>query len=148
MTCRLAGAKLSEILIEFYIFSSMKMHLILSSGIWRPFCLGLNVLRSGGAYMCQWGMSSLVQIMTGCRVVAKPLSKPCLFLANWVLKNGIQSTFYQKCISLHLRKCIWIYYLQYDDHFDPGQMSNPLLLYITVSWLEGNKPCNIYHVFN
>ena len=34
----------SEILIEIYTFSFKKMHLKKSSGIWRPFCLGLNVL--------------------------------------------------------------------------------------------------------
>ena len=34
----------SEILIEFHTFSFMKMHLKMSSGKWRPFCLGLNVL--------------------------------------------------------------------------------------------------------
>ena len=40
-----SGTNLCEILIEILIFSSMKMHLKFSSGIWRPFCLGLNVLR-------------------------------------------------------------------------------------------------------
>ena len=34
----------SEILIKIYTFSFKKMHLKLSSGIWRPFCFGLNVL--------------------------------------------------------------------------------------------------------
>ena len=38
------GTNFSEILIEIYIVSFMNMHLKLSSGIWRPFCLGLNVL--------------------------------------------------------------------------------------------------------
>ena len=38
------GTNFSGILMEIYIFSIMKMHLKLSSGIWRPFCLGLNVL--------------------------------------------------------------------------------------------------------
>ena len=38
------GTNFSEILIEIYIFSFKKMHLKLLSGIWRPFCLGLNVL--------------------------------------------------------------------------------------------------------
>ena len=37
------GTNFNEILIEIYIFPSMKMHLKLSSGIWRPFCL--NVLK-------------------------------------------------------------------------------------------------------
>ena len=34
----------SEILIEIRIFSFKKMHLKMSSGKWRPSCLGLNVL--------------------------------------------------------------------------------------------------------
>ena len=38
------GTNFSGILMEIYIFSFMKMHLTLSSGIWRPFCLSLNVL--------------------------------------------------------------------------------------------------------
>ena len=32
------------ILFEIDIFSFKKMHLKMSSGKWRPFCLGLNVL--------------------------------------------------------------------------------------------------------
>ena len=38
------GTNFSEILIEIHIFSFKKMHLKMSSGKWRPFCLGLNVL--------------------------------------------------------------------------------------------------------
>ena len=34
----------SEMLIEIFIFSSEKMHLKLSSGNWRPFCLDLKML--------------------------------------------------------------------------------------------------------
>ena len=34
----------SEISIEIHTFSFKKMHLKISSGKWRPFCLGLNVL--------------------------------------------------------------------------------------------------------
>ena len=36
----------SEILIEIHTFSFKKIHLKISSGKWRPFCLGLNVLRA------------------------------------------------------------------------------------------------------
>ena len=39
------GSNFSEILIENDTFSFKKMHLKLSSAKWRPFCLGLNVLR-------------------------------------------------------------------------------------------------------
>ena len=38
------GTNFSEILIEIDTFSFKKMHLKMSSGRWRPFCLGLNVL--------------------------------------------------------------------------------------------------------
>ena len=34
----------NEILIEIHIFSFKKIHFKMSSGKWRPFCLGLNVL--------------------------------------------------------------------------------------------------------
>ena len=40
------GPNFSEILIEIHAFKLKKMHLKMSSGKWRPFCLGLNVLRT------------------------------------------------------------------------------------------------------
>ena len=40
------GTNFSEILIEISAFSFKKMHLKMSSGKWRPSCLGLNVLMS------------------------------------------------------------------------------------------------------
>ena len=38
------GTNVRETLIKNYIFSFKKMYLKMSSGKWRPFCLGLNVL--------------------------------------------------------------------------------------------------------
>ena len=38
------GTIFSEMLIEIHTFSFMKIHLNMSSGKWRPFCLGFNVL--------------------------------------------------------------------------------------------------------
>ena len=38
------GTDFSEILIEIQTFSFKETHLKMSSGKWRPFCLGLNVL--------------------------------------------------------------------------------------------------------
>ena len=38
------GTNFNEILIAIHKFSFKKMHLKMSSGKWRPFCLGLNVL--------------------------------------------------------------------------------------------------------
>ena len=45
------GTNFSEILIEILKFSFKKMHLKISSAKWRPFCLGLNVLRLGHGWV-------------------------------------------------------------------------------------------------
>ena len=42
------GTNFSEILIEIHTFSFKKIRLKVSSGKWRPFCLGLNVLTHWG----------------------------------------------------------------------------------------------------
>ena len=42
------GTNFSEMLIEIHKFSFKKIHLKMSSGKWRPFCLGLNVLNMAG----------------------------------------------------------------------------------------------------
>ena len=42
------GTNISEMLIEIHTFSFKKIHLKMSSGKWRPFCLGLNVLKHCG----------------------------------------------------------------------------------------------------
>ena len=38
------GTYFNEILMQICMFSFQKVHLKLSFGKWRPFCLGLNVL--------------------------------------------------------------------------------------------------------
>ena len=44
------GTNFNEILFGFQTFSFKEMHLKMSSAKWRPFCLGLNVLR----ICCHW----------------------------------------------------------------------------------------------
>ena len=44
------GTNFSEILIEIYTFWFTKMHLKMWSGKWRPFCLGLNVLKANRSF--------------------------------------------------------------------------------------------------
>ena len=46
MLSRTLGTNFSEIIREIHTFSFKKMHLKMSSGKWRPYCLGLNVLSS------------------------------------------------------------------------------------------------------
>ena len=48
------GTNFSEILIEIYTFSFNKMHLKMSSGKWRPFCLGLNVSTATCSWVTKW----------------------------------------------------------------------------------------------
>ena len=48
------GTNFSEILIEIHTFSFKKIHLKMSSGKWRPFCLGLNVLRDWTKSSCRF----------------------------------------------------------------------------------------------
>ena len=48
------GTNFSETLIRIQKFSFKKMHLKMSSGKWRPSCLGLNVLKA-------WGRASRAQ---------------------------------------------------------------------------------------
>ena len=51
---RYLGTNFSETIIKIYIFLFKKMHLKLLSEIWRPFCLGLNVLT-------HWGLVRLLR---------------------------------------------------------------------------------------
>ena len=53
------GTNFSEILIEIHTFSFKKMHLKMLSGKWRPFCLGLNLLKQWLLIICDthWNTS-------------------------------------------------------------------------------------------
>ena len=53
----------SEILIENYTFSFKKMHWKMSSGNWRPFCLGLSVLTRVCHNKCQSYLSHFRHIL-------------------------------------------------------------------------------------
>ena len=66
------GTNFSEMIIEIHILSFKKIHLKMSSGKWRPFCLGFNVLRIGVAYKHQLTNSLLVNVIACC----------CLFSAT------------------------------------------------------------------
>ena len=69
------GTNLSEISIGIQTFSFKKMHLNMSSAIWRPFCLGLNVLShqcvpmnfiANACYVLFWAKSLLDPMLTHC----------------------------------------------------------------------------------
>ena len=66
------GTNFSEIIIKILTFSFKKMHWKMSSGKWRPFCLGLNVL------MCLWTM----------RWHAYHMLYTCCILCTWTYSIG------------------------------------------------------------
>ena len=98
------GTNFSEMLIEIHTFSFKKINLKMLSGKWRPFCLGLNVLKKAGevshnikqlnslkpsdAKKHQWSRSSLF------RHQAITWSNADL-LRNGSPKSKLQLTFYQ-----------------------------------------------------
>ena len=53
------GTNFSEMSIEIHAFSFTKIHLKMSSGKWRQFCVGLNVLRIFSAMIIfyHWGVN-------------------------------------------------------------------------------------------
>ena len=61
------GTNFSEILSEIHTFSFKKMHLKMSSGRWRPFCLGLNVLNHFSS-SALWGWRGIVVPLVGGQV--------------------------------------------------------------------------------
>ena len=56
------GTNFSDILIKIHTFLLNKMHGKMSSGKWRPFCLGLNVLRQFHSIHYTKGVSALAPL--------------------------------------------------------------------------------------
>ena len=65
------GTNFNEILIKIYAFSFKKMHLKRSSGKWRPFCRGLNVLKVKWGWLMSISDCPLIQ---SCNIVASEVS--------------------------------------------------------------------------
>ena len=74
------------------------MILKMSSGKWRPFCLGLNVLKHWGRakHICvsklghHWFKLRLLYIMACNLFGTKPSQNPRWFVINWTLRNKLQ----------------------------------------------------------
>ena len=86
------GINFSEILSEIRTFSVKKMHLKMSSGIWRPFCLGLNVLKSKVFLLPQAaGIELLRPIIMKCSWLGS-----CGFTAPTIKTTPINNVLYDK----------------------------------------------------
>ena len=75
------GTNFSEILSKIDTFSFKQMRLKMSSGKWQPYCLGLNVLRSGFAIVA----TGWRKWCTGLRNLypTRPVSDPHFCLRRW-----------------------------------------------------------------
>ena len=69
------GTNFSEILIEIRIFSFTKMGLKVSSAKWRPFCLGLNVLKNSN-FLHGTSVLSLMLVTELALLVLRPGTRP------------------------------------------------------------------------
>ena len=78
------GTTFSEILLEIQTLSFKKMHLNVSSAKWRPFCLGLNVLRRSDACV---GKLTIIDSDNGLSAWTAPSHylNQCWNIVNWPL---------------------------------------------------------------
>ena len=84
----------SEISIEIHTFSFKEMHLKMSSGKWRPFCLGLNLLspklNAGLAervLQIKWYFPGIIQRLSHKKVTASAFLT--LYMLNFLAKTYI-----------------------------------------------------------
>ena len=85
------GTNFSEILSEINTFSFKQMRLKMSSGKWRPYCLGLNVLT-------HWGrdkMAAIFQTFSNGFSGMKMYEFRLTF--HWILFLEVQLTIFQHC---------------------------------------------------
>ena len=81
------GTNFNEILIGIHTFSFKKMHLKMSSAKWRPFCLGLNVLKPSVG-PDTYGLRSLVLIC----VIQPNLHKQWYSFMWWHIIEHVKAT--------------------------------------------------------
>ena len=96
------GTNFSEMLIEIHIFSLKKIHLKMSSGKWRPFCLGLNGLTNYRTEKRTRTENGVVKINFSRMRLS--LAKPCysddeLLRFHWYWGGGTKAPFVNFSVS-------------------------------------------------
>ena len=113
------GTNFSEISIEIYTFSFKKMHLKMSSGKWRPFCLDLNEL----IQHCEdWNGLLLVQHQA-ITLISIDLT---LYVLNF--SEGTSNIYLHFMSFLHVNNT-------YVVEIPPGVRQGPAYSTISISWL-------------
>ena len=86
------GTNFSEMLIKIHTFSLKEINLKMSSGNWRPFCLGLNVLSDWGAnelyrvtYICDTFLLSLNNTHFIIVHVNAIMQYYCIIASSWLV---------------------------------------------------------------
>ena len=106
------GTNFNETSIEIHTFSFKKIHLKLSSGKWRPFCLGLNVLSH---HWASWAFFCLFKGCSRCKGIIKHYKEGLLqgcstFIASTLeilqFQNKPWGVWYPMRILTCRRKCI------------------------------------------
>ena len=84
------GTNFSEILIKIYTFSFKKMQVKVSSGKWRPFCLGLNELNHHQVKILRWlfTLQSRISWHNGSSVAAMLCNAGCDPIYTIVWEGG------------------------------------------------------------
>ena len=111
------GTNFNEILIKIHIFSFKKMHLKMSSGKWRPFCLGLNMLTVIGLWACK-------------------------FFVSWVPEHHSFGFHHDVCYSLQQRACLFSDEQYYVTAFRIGICNTTESAMIVLHTMSRNFPKN------
>ena len=116
----------NEILINIHTFSFKKMHLKMLSGIWWPFCPGLNVFTHLPLvlHICasELGKHWFRQWLVAYSAPSHYLNQ-CQLITNWTHGNKLQWKFNQNTRLFIHKKSTWKYCLRYGGHFVQGEMS-------------------------
>ena len=120
------GTNCSENLIEILTFSFTEMRLKVSSAKWRPFCLGLNVLRINDFCLNNHGMEKFFSLLTLCEGNQSPEDSPS---NDQPIKQNLNVSLVisqYKLLSKHLN-CLWFktpwYSYRHCWGFFPGVVS-------------------------
>ena len=140
------GTNFSEILIEIYTFSFKKIHLKVSSGKWRPSCLGLNVLKEWGYFISRhWDIHTVhdmtrILLLEGCGSVSyNSIIAVYIPYASYCIVNCVDSSKDQYQLSIpHANHCLVksVYCLK---SIDPISVPHASICFVNTAYCFKNK---------
>ena len=134
----------NEILIEIHTFSFKNIHLKMASGKWRPFCLGLNVLKHLKSLLPQ--VTWVLQSMALCKTAVTPVellqscTKPLRCLKSPSGRFFFSSLF-RLCGTKPLPKPMLTYHDRDPLTSIPGRIK---FIWIHLSHLNSLRPSDAY----